>query len=71
METFGAILVVLVLLLIPVIIVGGALTWSYLRCAPLRAAAAVEAARELRHRPDQPAAGGAPFSPGHGARRAA
>jgi hypothetical protein len=48
MQTFGAVIVVLVLLLIPAIIVGGALTWAYLRCAPLRAANQLEAARARR-----------------------
>ncbi|WP_462186483.1 MULTISPECIES: hypothetical protein [unclassified Frankia] len=51
METIAACVVVLFFLLIPVVIVGAALGWAYHRCAPLRARAAVEAAREQRAHP--------------------
>ncbi|EIV93699.1 hypothetical protein [Frankia sp. QA3] len=50
METFGAVVIALLLLLIPAIIVGAALGGAYVRCAPLRAANAVAAAREERTR---------------------
>ncbi len=50
METFGAVVIVLLLLLIPAIIVGAALGWVYVRSAPLRAANAAAAAREERAR---------------------
>ncbi|WP_261566137.1 hypothetical protein [Frankia gtarii] len=50
METFGAVVIALLLLLIPVILVSAALGWAYLRSGPLRAANAVQAARDERIR---------------------
>ncbi|WP_261563397.1 hypothetical protein, partial [Frankia tisae] len=50
METFGAVVIALLLLLIPVILVNGALGWAYVRSAPLRAANAVQAGRDERAR---------------------
>jgi hypothetical protein len=50
METFGAVVIALLLLLIPVIIVSAALGWAFARNAPLRAANAVQAARDERAR---------------------
>ncbi|KJE23944.1 hypothetical protein FF36_01631 [Frankia torreyi] len=50
METFGAVVIALLLLLIPMIIVSAALGWAYARSAPLRAANAASAARDERAR---------------------
>ncbi|CAO5153517.1 hypothetical protein FAIPA1_160074 [Frankia sp. AiPs1] len=51
MQTFGAVLVVLVLLAIPAFIVLPPLAWAYVRSGPLRVAAEAEAEREKRHGP--------------------
>jgi len=48
METFGAVVVALVLLAIPAFIVLPPLLWSFVKCAPLRVANEAERARAAR-----------------------
>ncbi|MCL9797608.1 hypothetical protein, partial [Frankia sp. AgKG'84/4] len=61
MQTLGAVIVAFALMLIPLIIVGAALTWVYLRCAPLRAANARQGAQVGHgHHPAAAAAGTVP-----------
>jgi hypothetical protein len=50
METIGAAVIFLLFMVIPMILVGAPLGWAYHQAAPMRAQAALEAAREERAR---------------------
>ncbi|MCM3885390.1 hypothetical protein [Frankia sp. R82] len=48
MQTFGAVVVAMLLLTIPAFVVLPPLVWAFVNCAPLRVAARAEADRERR-----------------------